>query len=44
MYSTGKAAQISGAEVKKLADIFIENSLDEDTLKQNIKEKLGFYL
>lgn len=44
MHSTGKAAQISGAEVKKLADIFIENSLDKDTLKQNVKEKLGFYL
>lgn len=40
MHSTGEAAAISGAEVKKLADIFIQNNGTRDELLEQIDSSL----
>lgn len=44
MHSTGRATEIVGVEVKKIADIFIENNLDYPTLKQNIDKSISRYV
>ncbi|MEX2014847.1 MAG: AAA family ATPase [Candidatus Saccharimonadales bacterium] len=44
MQSQGEAIGISGVEVKKLADIFIENNSDRQTLKQNVANGIHEYL
>jgi dephospho-CoA kinase len=40
MYSTGDAAEISGAEVKKLADVSIENNGTREELLEQIRKSL----
>lgn len=44
MHSTGSAAEIVGAEVKEIADVFIENNLDYPTLKQNVSKSISRYV
>jgi dephospho-CoA kinase len=44
MQSQGEATGISGAEVKKLADVFIENDSDQHMLKRNVDNGIHQYL
>ncbi|HEX5798382.1 MAG TPA: AAA family ATPase [Candidatus Saccharimonadales bacterium] len=44
MQNKGEATGISGAEVKKLADIFIKNDSNQQLLKQNVDDGIHEYL
>lgn len=44
MHGHGDTAELSGAAVKKLADIFLKNDSDQKTLKQKVDDAIETYL